>query len=284
MSDTDIIKRMDEISVPDIKKQREGIMALEQAMLKEDQTEIPPLHCIHAGMYLRAVTVPAGTLLTGQIYKFDHIEVMCSGLLVVTTDDGAAKVLEGFNVMPAFSGKKRAAYAIEETTWLTVHSTGDTKNLDPEEIQEAITSSTFEDLEHFYAEVNRADYAYFLQSQGWSEEQVRSVVEQEHDYTDALVLKEFGLSIGDSEIQGTGLFAEKPLIEGEFIMPARLKGMRTQAGRFINHAIRPNAKFVFDGTDLNTVALRDIAAGEEITVNYRDTLETRSVEGDLCQE
>jgi len=284
MSDKEIIQAMDAISVPNVQAQREGIMALEALMKEQEQVEIPPMHCVHAGMYLRAVTVPAGTLLTGQIYKFDHVEVMVSGLLVVTTDDGAAKVLEGFNMMPAFTGKKRAAYALEDTTWLTVHSVGYTGDMSPEEIQETLTIESFEDLENFYAEVNKADYAHFLLSQNWSEEQVRKVVEDTADYTDALDLKEFGLYLADSVIQGQGLFAKEPLLEGEFIMPARMKGRRTQAGRFINHAVRPNAKFVFDGTDLNTVAIRDIQANEEITVNYRLTLEERALQGDLCQE
>lgn len=279
-----IISMMNEMSVPSVQKQRQGIMELEKVMLEQDQVEIEPEHLVHAGMYIRKVTVPAGTLLTGQIYKFDHIEMMVSGLLVVTTDDGKAKVLDKHCVMPAFTGKKRAAYALEETTWLTIHSVGDTKNLTPDEIQETLTSETWEDLEQFYNEVNRADYAHFLMSQGWSEEQVRKVVEDTTDYTDALELEHFGVSIGDSNIQGSGMFAEKHIVEGEFIMPARLREKRTQAGRFINHAVRPNAKFVFDGTDLNTVAIRDIHIGEEITVNYRDTLEMRHAEGDLCQE
>jgi uncharacterized protein len=39
-------------------------------------------------------------------------------------------------------------------------------------------------------------------------------------------------------------------------------------GRYVNHADAPNSGAVLDGTLLYSVALRDIAAGEEITEDY----------------
>ena len=36
--------------------------------------------------------------------------------------------------------------------------------------------------------------------------------------------------------------------------------------------------------DALLVAKADIHAGEEITINYRDVINTRAIGGDLCQE
>ena len=280
MNDKAVIERMNALSMPDIKKQREGILELEKELLGMEQAEMPPTHLVHGGMYARAVTVPPGCLLTGAIYKFDHIEIMVKGTLAVTTDDGSARVLEGFNLMPALTGKKRAAYAIEETTWLTVHSVGDTGGLTAEEIQQGLTSETFDDLDQFYADVNRVDYQHFITSHGVSEEQMQELVTDESDRVD-LDLEQFGLYLDDSNIHGVGMFSGVSVDSGNFLMPARLKDKRTQAGRYINHAVRPNCKFIFDGTDLNVVAIKKLYAGDEITVNYRDTLDVRKAGGDL---
>jgi len=93
--------------------------------------------------------------------------------------------------------------------------------------------------------------------------------------------------VADSAIHGKGLFARVPLPAecylGQYDGPTtRTNGMHVlwvqeASGewigrdgrnllRYINHAIPPNTEF--DGFDL--YALRDIAAGEEITIDYGD--------------
>lgn len=278
----EILKVMDNISVPDVRRQRDGIIELEKLMLDKDQIDMPPQHLIHGGMYARAVTVPRGTLLTGHIYKYDHIEIMASGKLAVTTDDGAAKILTGFNLMPAMTGKKRAAYALEETTWITVHSVGDTGSATPHDVQDHITAPTFEELEAFYAEVSRLDYFQWISQQGWTEDYVRSVVDDTRDL-EFLNPTDYLVELKESIIEGQGLFACNAVEAGQLIMPARIGKKRTQAGRYINHAVRPNAKFVLRDNGIDCIAIKRIYAGDEITVNYRDVLEHRALEGDLCQ-
>lgn len=276
-----VIATMDRVSLPDIKAQREAIEQLQSIMLQQPQVEIPTQQLIHAGMYARAATAKAGTLLIGQIYKFDHIEVMVKGAAVVTTDNGQSVTLEGFNILPAMTGKKRAVYILEDTTWVTFHVVGDTGSMSGDQVQDMITAESFDELDNFYAEVNRADYFAFLKSVGITEDQVRAESDNESDYDGSLDLKIFDLSIGCSKIEGKGLFALKSFEVGDLIMPARINGKRTQAGRFINHAVRPNSGFAFNGGDLYCVALKPVSNGEEITVNYRDTMALRHERGDL---
>ena len=82
-----------------------------------------------------------------------------------------------------------------------------------------------------------------------------------------------------SPIEGRGAFLSESVKAGEYIAPARIDGKRTPAGRFVNHAAIPNARFVKDERgDVHLIALRDIvgcvggSVGEEITVNYRHAL------------
>jgi hypothetical protein len=265
----EIIAMMNEISVPDVQKQRQGIVALESVLMAADQVEMPPEQLLHGGMYVRAVTVPAGTLLTGKIHKYDHIEIMASGLIAVTTDDGSARILDGFNVMPALTGKKRAAFAIEETVWISVTAVGDTGSLTPDEVSDAITVDTFDDLDAFYSQISNADYHHFIASQGWTEEQVQEIVTNEDDLDLSIDIEALGLRIDDSQIHGVGMFTDRPIEEGEKIMTARIGAMRTHAGRYINHAVRANSQFVVTDEGVDCVATKKIYAGEEITTNYR---------------
>jgi SET domain-containing protein len=59
-------------------------------------------------------------------------------------------------------------------------------------------------------------------------------------------------------------------------MPALINGMRTQAGRFVNHSVTPNCEMVKrPNGDVDLVALEDLHgciggnAGQELTVDYR---------------
>lgn len=93
------------------------------------------------------------------------------------------------------------------------------------------------------------------------------------------------LRVGPSPIHGRGLFAAEPIAAGTVI--GRFEGPRVDRDgpyvlwirdpddgwygiegrgvlRWVNHADEPNASFVDD----ELVALVDIAAGQEITVDY----------------
>lgn len=88
--------------------------------------------------------------------------------------------------------------------------------------------------------------------------------------------------VAASDIHGKGLFAKDPIRKGTIIgwlqgrpctengdyvlWISELQGIEVICDlRYINHSDRPNACY-YD--DLSVIALRDIAAGEEITHNY----------------
>ncbi|HOV56813.1 MAG TPA: hypothetical protein PLN91_02960 [Rhodanobacteraceae bacterium] len=99
----------------------ERVGALEQQMLALPQVDLKTSHVLHGGMCVRTIFIPAGTTLTGALTNIDNVCVV-QGDISVTTDEGV-KRLQGFNVIPAGAGFKRAGYAHADTWWSTVWKT-----------------------------------------------------------------------------------------------------------------------------------------------------------------
>jgi hypothetical protein len=80
--------------------------------------------------------------------------------------------------------------------------------------------------------------------------------------------------VAPSQIHGLGCFASVPISKGGLVwrgngfIPKHIYDFADNA-RYINDSFTPNTGLDADG---NTVALRDIAAGEEITESYRETV------------
>ena len=107
------------------------------------------------------------------------------------------------------------------------------------------------------------------------------------------------LAVGETELQGRGVFAKADIAEGELVescpvvvVPANQRAALDTTvlfnyyfswgpdlldaaiglglGSLYNHSYNPNAKYLkdFDQKRINFIALRPIRSGEEITVNY----------------
>ena len=114
----------------------------------QPQIDIPVTHRIHGGMYARQITIPAGVVITGQIYKYDHLEFMISGDATVASEMGPIR-LEGYHSLSGHAGKKRGIMAHTDTVWMTVHTPDGAEG---EKIQDSITAKDFDELERFYIE------------------------------------------------------------------------------------------------------------------------------------
>ena len=118
---------------------------------------------------------------------------------------------------------------------------------------------------------DQEDYQQFLSEYGITEKYVRAITysgERHHLPMDDIEIRE-------SAIQGSGLFAKRLFRAGDIIAPAAFNGYKTEAGRYTNHAAKPNAKMaVRDQRNIDLVAIREIN-DEEITTDYRETLKAR---------
>jgi len=253
----------------------------EKELLEMPQVECSVVHHFGPNLCIREVFMPAGTLAIGHKQKFEHMNIMLSGKVMVVDDNGNTDVLTAPMIFVGKPGRK-IGYVLEDMVWQNVYAT-DLKDVEAVENHFIEKSENwlenYQDrfrVEHLSRNADRDDYLRVLFESGISHETARLQTENLEDQThiDCGIIK-----VADSPIEGKGLFLTSPVKAGDVICQARIEGKRTQAGRYTNHSMNPNAKFVMaDNGDIYLVATKDISgcAGgqnwDEVTVCYRQAL------------
>jgi hypothetical protein len=242
-------------SPPEVMRAR--ILHLTRQMLETGENlEMRTEHELADGLYIRRLYIPKGTVLAGKIHKKACFNSVESGDITVLTEFGCRRLKPGFTGVSR-AGIQKIGLAHEDTVFVNVFRTDET---DLAKIEEEIAG--VDDVTE-----DRADYALFLRQYGLTEEFVRRVSE---DWSDHIEIGGYDIECRPSSIEGEGMFATRDFSMDELVAPARIGVKRTIVGRKTNHAKNPNCKFhrTQEG-HLLMHALRDIAAGEELTINYR---------------
>ncbi len=272
--ESQIIEAATQLSVP----------ILEAKMLALPQVECPVVHHFGPGIYIREVTIPAGTLAIGHTQRLEHLNILLKGAVSMIGEDGQIKTLRAPLLFIGQPGRK-FGYALEDTVWQNVYATEErdietleTIFIDKSETWKAYAESA-EQIEIAARNADREDFALLLTQIGFTAETVKQQSENEDDQVTLTQCTAPKLAVRDSAIHGKGIFVSSSVQPGEIIAPARLNGMRTQAGRYTNHSKIPNAVFAKqENGDIYLVASREIAGcqgggnGEEVTVDYRQAL------------
>ena len=129
-------------------QERKSIHALQSLMLdlpEEEKLDLETLtdHFFAPGVYARMFFVPKGTVAIGKIHKTEHLTIICDGKCSVSTEDGPL-FFEGPCVFSSRPGVKKAVYAFEDTTWITIHVTEET---DLEKIEEQVIAEDYDEIE-----------------------------------------------------------------------------------------------------------------------------------------
>lgn len=260
------------------------IERVESHLLDLPQVECPVVHHFGPGIYIREVTLPAGTLAIGHAQRFDHLNIMLTGAVAMVGDDGQTKVLRAPMIFVGKPGRK-LGYVLETCIWQNVYAT---EERDIDKLEETFLDKSAawqahaeatKQLEAYHRREDREDFDLVVRLAGFTPAAVRAQSENPHDQIRMPSGFAPKFTVRDSAIEGKGVFLSAPADENEVIAPARIDGMRTPAGRYTNHAKNPNAKFVKDESgDIWLVANRRIAGcaggsqGEEVTVDYRQAL------------
>lgn len=124
---------------------RDQILKLEAVMKQMPQVDLAPHthHHFAPGIYTRELFIPAGTVLTGAIHRHEIMNVLVSGTIKVTTDNGI-ELLTGPMIFNSQAGTKKAGFAITDVIWLNIHPTDLT---DVDEIEKEFIAPSFEALE-----------------------------------------------------------------------------------------------------------------------------------------
>ena len=120
--------------------------------------------------------------------------------------------------------------------------------------------------------IEHLDYVQFLLEIGLTDQVLRSISNNEADFawwdSDSQTL----VVVAPSPIEGKGLFASTDLAPG-YSIPARIFGMRTPAGRYVNHSPKPNCCFMPDMVGgLLLVMTELIPKGTELVLDYRQAM------------
>lgn len=140
---------------PRLLSMRDKVNEIESEMRKHEQIEIPVKHYFSQGVYAREITIPAGTLLTGKIHKFEQLNILSAGEISVLTEDGIKRVQAPFTVVSP-PGTKRIAFAHTQCVWTTIHGTHET---DLEKIEDHFIAQSDADYEAFVEHARRKEIA-----------------------------------------------------------------------------------------------------------------------------
>lgn len=139
-------------------QRREQILTFEAALAQHpdavhgDSPQLPLTHHFAPGMYLREISIPAGSLIVGKIHKDAHLVVLLQGALRLYTEAGGLQEVHAPMVLVSPPGAKRAAFALEDTRWVTCHTNPtDTRDLD--QLEAHIISPSFADYAAYRAQL-----------------------------------------------------------------------------------------------------------------------------------
>lgn len=267
----------------------------EQTLLQMPQVECSVVHHFGPGVCIREVFMPAGTLAIGHKQKFDHLNIMLRGKVMIVKDDGSTQVLTAPMIFTSKAGRK-IGYVLEDMVWQNIYATELT---DPDAVEACFVEKSEDWLQDQQSKLavekltrveDRDDYFKLLDDCGIPHELAKQQSENEHDqrWVDSQIIR-----VAESPIEGKGLFLTSPVKSGNIICAARIDGYRTQGGRFTNHSKTPNAKMVkLPNGNIDLVALIDIEGckgggmGTEITIDYRQALALSGIEfkEPICQQ
>lgn len=101
---------------------RQKVFAMENLMRQYPQVELKVKNYFSKGVYARELHIPAGVILTGEIHKFENLNILSEGKIEVLTEKGMQEVEAPFTVVSP-AGTKRIARAITNCVWTTIHGT-----------------------------------------------------------------------------------------------------------------------------------------------------------------
>ena len=251
-------------------------------LLQMPQAEAPIKNYLGGGVYIREITIAAGSFSIGHYQNFEHMNQLVKGRVLMLETDGTTKEYAAPMTFTYREGNK-AGYILEEMVWQNIYPNPDNEtDLDALEAKFVTKNKVGEDylkqcndIDSLKREIDRQDYKQMLIDLNVTHEQVLQASEVE-DNCIPFSLDINHLKVTNSNIQGKGLFAQSPIKEGDIIAPASFNNeKRTPAGRYTNHSINPNAKAIIIDGNVYLEAIRDINgchggdSGEEITLDYR---------------
>jgi len=260
-----------------------GVAEVEAVLLSHEQASCPVTHYFGPGIYIREVSMAAGLFAIGHRQSKEHMNIMLKGRVLMLNEDGSTTEM----VAPLmFTGKpgRKMGYILEDVVWQNIYVT--------EERDVQVLESMFLDKSPAWQELSdrrleaqrkkhvsdRDDFRRMLNESGFTAHTVQHQSENPYDQC-GMPQGAWKVKVGESPIQGKGVFLTADAGADEVLGPARINGLRTPLGRFTNHSLTPNAKMVLHPNgDISLVTLCEAKGcvggidGDEVTIDYRQAL------------
>ncbi len=104
---------------------RDKIFIAEEYLKQQPQVKLDTYHYFSKGVYAREIHIPAGIILTGEIHKFQNLNILSKGKMQVLVGEHVKEVEAPFTVVSP-PGTKRIAYTLTDCVWTTIHGTDET--------------------------------------------------------------------------------------------------------------------------------------------------------------
>ena len=118
---------------------------LEALILEQEQIVCPLEHRFTDGMYIREITMAAGSLITSKIHRTEHPFTISKGRVMVCIDAGDWVEYEAPYTGITQSGTRRVLYVVEDCVWTTYHlnpsNTQDLKEIEDRIIGTAVAGA-----------------------------------------------------------------------------------------------------------------------------------------------
>lgn len=113
----------------------------------------PLIHRFVPGMYCREISMPAGSVLTTMIHRYEHFAFILTGKARVVSEQGGDEIIEAPCVIVTQPGTKRVLHILEDMRWATVHLTEGNGMVETKQesdlptIEESVVAATFEEYD-----------------------------------------------------------------------------------------------------------------------------------------
>lgn len=231
-----------------------------------EQAPCPVEHFFGPGVYIRQVTMFAGTFAIGHLQRAPHLNVILCGKVVMFGQDGGPnKVAEGPATFMGTAGRK-CGVVLETVIWQNVYQNPDNerdievleeRHLDKSDLpptlppDKSLERDSFDALPRPIREFCTDDAPVPIP------DPFRSVV-----------------SVRDSPIHGKGLFLSWPVEDGAILCPLTMFHQPTTAMLWVNHSPEPTCQVVKIDGGWYLVASAKLdgclggSHGVELTVDY----------------
>ena len=89
------------------------------------QVDCQEKHYFGPSLYIKEVTMPAGSVIIGKPHKVEHMCVMLQGKMLLIAEDGTKKELKAPITFVGSPGRK-VAYILETTVFQNIYATNET--------------------------------------------------------------------------------------------------------------------------------------------------------------